>query len=117
GRERSITILFPDLRASTGLAEGKLPYDVLFILNQFFHEMTQALAASNGHYSQFTGDGLMALYGLYADDPKSGPAEAVRGAKQMLERLDQLHYRLRGGLRGPRRPGVGIHFIAAVAGG
>jgi adenylate cyclase len=116
GRERLITILFIDLRASTALAEGKLPYDVLFILNQFFHEMTQALIGSNGHYSQFTGDGLMALYGLYAADPKSGPADAVRGAQQMLERLDQLNYRLRGDLREPLRIGIGIHFSEAIVG-
>jgi adenylate cyclase len=116
GRERLITILFTDLRASTGLAEGKLPYDVLFILNQFFYEMTQALSASNGHYSQFTGDGLMALYGLYAADPKNGPADAVRGAQQMLDRLDQLNYRLRSDLREPLRIGIGIHFSEAIVG-
>jgi adenylate cyclase len=116
GRERLITILFTDLRASTGLAEGKLPYDVLFILNQFFYEMTQALAASNGHYSQFTGDGLMALYGLYAADPKSGPVDAVRGARQMLDRLEQLNYRLRSDLREPLRIGIGIHFSEAIVG-
>ena len=116
GRERLVTILFTDLRASTSLAEGKLPYDVLFILNQFFYEMTQALVASNGHYSQFTGDGLMALYGLYATDPKSGSADAVRGAQQMLERLDQLNYRLRSDLREPLRIGVGIHFSEAIVG-
>ena len=116
GRERLITILFTDLRASTSLAEGKLPYDVLFILNQFFYEMTQALAASNGHYSQFTGDGLMALYGLDAADPKTGSAEAVLGARQMLERLDQLNYRLRGDLREPLRIGIGIHHSEAIVG-
>ena len=116
GRERLITILFTDLRASTCLAEGKLPYDVLFILNQFFYEMTQALAASNGHYSQFTGDGLMALYGLDAADPKTGSTEAVRGAQQMLERLDQLNYRLRGDLREPLRIGIGIHHSEAIVG-
>jgi adenylate cyclase len=116
GRERLITILFTDLRASTTLAEGKLPYDVLFILNQFFHEMTQALAASDGHYSQFTGDGLMALYGLHAADPKSGPADAVRGAQEMLGRLDQLNDRLRGDLREPLRIGIGIHFSEAIVG-
>ena len=116
GRERLITILFADLRASTGLAEGKLPYDVLFILNQFFYEMTQALVASNGHYSQFTGDGLMALYGLDAADPRNGPADAVRGAQQMLERLDQLNYRLRSDLREPLRIGIGIHFSEAIVG-
>src|SRR5262245_53076780 len=116
GSERLITILFADLRASTTLAEGKLPYDTLFTLNQFFYEMTQALAASNGHYSQFTGDGLMALYGLYAADPNSGPADAVRAAQEMLERLDQLNYRLRSDLREPLRIGIGIHFSEAIVG-
>jgi adenylate cyclase len=116
GSERLITILFADLRASTSLAEGKLPYDTLFTLNQFFYEMTQALSASNGHYSQFTGDGLMALYGLYAADPNSGPADAVRGAKEMLARLDQLNDRLRSELREPLRIGVGIHFSEAIVG-
>ena len=98
------------------LAEAKLPYDVLFVLNQFFHEMTQALVTTNGHYSQFTGDGLMALYGLDAADPKSGPLDAVRGAREMLERLDQLNYRLRGDLREPLRIGVGIHYSEAIVG-
>jgi adenylate cyclase len=116
GSERLITILFVDLRASTSLAERKLPYDTLFTLNQFFYEMTQALLASNGHYSQFTGDGLMALYGLYAADPKSGPTDAVRGAQQMLARLDQLNDRLRSDLREPLRIGIGIHFSEAIVG-
>ena len=84
GRERLITVVFVDLRGSTTIGEAKLPYDVLFILNQFFHEMTRALTATNGHYSQFTGDGLMALYGLNAADPAHGAADAVRGAREML---------------------------------
>ena len=116
GSERPITVAFVDLRASTSLAEARLPYDVLFILNQFFYEMTRALAETNGHYSQFTGDGLMALYGLYAADPKTGPMDAVRGARQMLARLDQLNYRLRGDLREPLRIGIGIHFSEAIVG-
>ena len=43
GRERPITVMFVDMRGSTTLGEAKLPYDVLFILNQFFHEMNKAL--------------------------------------------------------------------------
>ena len=46
---------------------------MLYLLNQFFHEMTQALIVTNGHYSQFTGDGLMALYGLHERDPNRAP--------------------------------------------
>jgi adenylate cyclase len=116
GSERPITVVFVDLRGSTTLGEAKLPYDVLFILNQFFHEMTQALAATHGHYSQFTGDGLMALYGLYAADPASGAADAVRGARDMLVRLDRLNHRLRADLREPLRIGIGIHHSEAIVG-
>ena len=75
GTERVVTTMFLDLRGSTKLGEQKLPYDVLFILNQFFAEMAQALSESDGHYAQFAGDGLMALYGL-----KQTPAEGARSA-------------------------------------
>jgi adenylate cyclase len=78
--------------------------------------MTKALVATNGHYSQFTGDGLMALYGLYATDPKTGAADALRGAREMLTRLDQLNYQLRNDLREPLRIGIGIHYSEAIVG-
>ena len=46
------------------------------ILNQFFDEMSKALTATGGHYSNFTGDGLMAIYGLFANGTcKEAPAE------------------------------------------
>jgi class 3 adenylate cyclase len=86
GSERLITVMFVDLRGSTTIGEARLPYDVLYLLNRFFHEMTRALVASNGHYSQFTGDGLMALYGLHDADPKRGAADALRGAREMVSR-------------------------------
>jgi len=116
GSERPITVVFVDMRGSTRLGEAKLPYDVLFILNQFFYEMTKALTATHGHYSQFTGDGLMALYGLHAADPATGAIDAVRGAREMLLKLDQLNGRLRGDLREPLRIGIGIHHAEAIVG-
>jgi adenylate cyclase len=116
GSERLITVVFVDMRGSTTLGEAKMPYDVLFILNQFFHEMNTALTATNGHYSQFTGDGLMALYGLYATDPAAGAVDAVRGAREIFARLEQLNRRLAGDLREPLRIGIGIHHGEAIVG-
>jgi adenylate cyclase len=116
GSERLVTVVFVDLRGSTTLGEARLPYDVLFILNQFFYEMTQALIETNGHYSQFTGDGLMALYGLHAANPKTGAADALRGARAMLARLNALNQSLRADLREPLRIGIGIHFSEAIVG-
>ena len=116
GSERQVTVVFIDLRGSTTLAEARMPYDVLYILNAFFDEMTKALSATNGHFSQFTGDGLMALYGLDARDPTAGAADALRGAREMLLRLDQLNRRLKGELVHPLRMGIGIHFSEAIVG-
>src|SRR5277367_6440473 len=58
----------------------------------------------------------MALYGLYDADPKKGPAEAMRGAREMLARLDQLNAQLLGDLREPLRIGIGIHYSEAIVG-
>ena len=116
GSERLITIMFVDLRGSTTLGEAKLPYDVLFILNRFFHEMKEALVATRGHYSNFTGDGLMALYGLESDDPATGAADAVRGAREMLMRVEQLNRKLAGELPQPLAIGIGIHYSEAIVG-
>jgi adenylate cyclase len=116
GSERLITVMFVDLRGATILGEAKLPYDLLYILNQFFDEMIKALTATNGHYSQFTGDGLMALYGLSAKDPAIGAADALRGAREMLARVAQLNSRMRGDLPQPIRIGIGIHFSEAIVG-
>jgi adenylate cyclase len=116
GSERPVTVVFVDMRGSTTLGEARMPYDVLFVLNQFFHAMTEALAATNGHYSQFTGDGLMALYGLDAGAQATGPLDAIRGARQMLNRLEQLNHRLRVDLSEPVRIGIGIHYGEAIVG-
>jgi adenylate cyclase len=116
GSERHVTVMFVDLRGSTTLGEAKLPYDVLFILNRFFYEMKQALEATNGHYSQFTGDGLMALYGLHTDDPAAGAADALRGAREMLMRVEQLNHKLKDELPTPLAIGIGIHHSEAIVG-
>jgi len=68
------------------------------------------------HYAQFGGDGLMALYGLDAKEPAIGAADAFRGAREMLARIDQLNSRLRGDLPHPLRIGIGIHFGEAIVG-
>ncbi len=116
GSERLVTVMFIDLRGSTTLGEARMPYDVLFILNQFFDEMSKALAATGGHYSNFTGDGLMAIYGLDTPNPKTSAVQALSGAREVLMRLDTVNARLKADLKEPLRIGVGIHFGEAIVG-
>jgi adenylate cyclase len=78
--------------------------------------LTKALDATGGHYSNFTGDGLMALYGLDAPEPTIGAEQALSGARDMLLRLDRLNSRLKADLKSPLRIGIGIHFGDAIVG-
>lgn len=114
-RERAIVAMFVDLRDSTKLAEGRLPYDVVFIMNQFFSEMYEALRATGGYYAQFRGDGLLALYGLSTDLP-SACRQALAGAAEMTRRMDKLNHELSADLSSPLRIGIGIHCGMAIVG-
>jgi len=115
GEEKRITFLFVDMRESTALGETKLPFDVLFILNQFFKEMSEALNDSSGFYAQFNGDGLMAMYGLKGD-VRAGARQALNGAKFMQHRLDRLNEQLGSELTRPLKIGIGIHTGEAIVG-
>ena len=115
GHDRLVACLFIDLRGSTSLGEQKLPYDVVFILNQFFAEMSEALRMTNGHYAQFAGDGLMALYGLKSDI-RDAARRAIEGGIEMHRRIGKLNEILDGELKEPLRIGVGLHAGEAIVG-
>ncbi|MTI09418.1 adenylate/guanylate cyclase domain-containing protein [Curvivirga aplysinae] len=116
GMEMQVAVMFVDLRGSTKLGEEKLPYDVLFILNQFFAEMTSSLNATKGHYAQFNGDGLMAIYGLNGGNAKNHAEQAIKGATEMFRRLDELNVQLESELKEPMQIGIGIHYGEAIVG-
>ncbi len=115
GEERHLTILFIDLRGSTRLAEARMPYDVVFLLNHYFAEMADAVERSRGLYSNFTGDGLMALFGLdrTADH---GAEAALRCALHMLEKIERLNEQMASELAEPFAIGIGIHTGPAIVG-
>ncbi|MGQ7847140.1 adenylate/guanylate cyclase domain-containing protein [Granulosicoccus sp. 3-233] len=115
GHEQKVACMFVDLRGSTRLAEQKLPYDVVFILNQFFIQLDEALRATGGHYATFNGDGLMALYGLDGD-LANGCRKALAGAVQIQSRMVQLSEWLADELEEPLRVGIGIHCGDAIVG-
>jgi adenylate cyclase len=119
GRERRIVAMFVDLRDSTHLGEGRLPYDVVFIMNQFFAEMHAALRATGGYYAQFRGDGLLALYGLGgASETRLADAcrAALEGAADMQARIERLNQSMGQELKAPLRIGIGIHAGVAIVG-
>lgn len=115
GHEEEIAILFADLRAFTRMAEHKLPYDVVFLLNRYFRAMGMAVETTGGRLDKFIGDGVMALFGIGAN-PGDGCRQALAAAKAMAENLQEINQTLQHDLTEPLRIGIGIHAGAAIVG-
>lgn len=115
GREQELAVLFADLRGFTRMAENKLPYDVVFFLNRYFEAVGTAITWAGGVTNQFTGDGVMALFGIDSG-PATGSRQALAAARAMVERVNALSAELAGELPTPLRIGIGIHAGPAVVG-
>jgi adenylate cyclase len=115
GSEREIAVLFADIRGFTALAEGRLPYDIVFILNRYFDAMGRAIEQAGGRLDKFIGDGVMALFGIERDGD-SACREALAAARLMSLHLADLNAALRGELAEPLRIGIGIHAGPAIVG-
>jgi adenylate cyclase len=125
GREREIAVLFADLRDFTALSEGRLPYDVVFVLNRYFGAMGGAIETAGGRVDKFIGDGIMALFGIESvgaesvgveGEPARACRQAIEAARLMSLHLDELNELLREELRAPLRIGIGIHAGPAIVG-
>src|SRR5262245_10146519 len=115
GREQEVAVLFADLRGFTAMAERKLPYDVVFILNRYFEAVGAAIQRAGGVANQVTGDGVMALFGVDAD-AADACRRALVAAGEVIDSLDVLNRHLAAELPVPLRIGIGIHTGPAVVG-
>jgi adenylate cyclase len=115
GQEREIAILFADLRAFTKFSEQKLPYDVVFVINQYFRHMGEAIEENGGHLDKFIGDGVMALFGLN-ENSKTACRMALNAAKSMAEELELMNQNLKSDLPAPLKIGIGIHVGQVIVG-
>ncbi len=115
GAEREIVVLFADIRGFTRIAEHKLPYDVVFVLNRYFAAMGAVVDRDGGHLDKFIGDGVMALFGL-TTGPADGCRQALRAARDMMAEIVKLNQALADDLEAPLRIGVGIHVGPAIVG-
>ena len=97
------------------MAETKLPYDVVFLLNRYFEEMGRAIEGAGGRVDKFIGDGIMALFGVETG-VEAGCRAALAAAAAMSERLVHLNQVLSADLADPLRIGIGIHAGPAIVG-
>ncbi|SIO25771.1 adenylate cyclase [Bradyrhizobium erythrophlei] len=115
GQERYLVSMFVDMRGSTKLAEKRLPFDTVFIVNRFLGAVSQAVIESGGRPNQFVGDGMLALFGL-TSGRQDACRQALRAAAMIAANVDELNQFLSHDLREPIRFGIGIHGGEVIVG-
>ncbi|WP_456622578.1 adenylate/guanylate cyclase domain-containing protein [Bradyrhizobium sp. P5_C12] len=115
GQERYLVSLFVDMRGSTQLAEKRLPFDTVFIVNRFLGAVSQAVIENGGQPNQFVGDGMLALFGL-TSDPQTACRQALRAVAGIATHVDELNELLSHDLRQPIRFGIGVHGGEVIIG-
>ncbi len=115
GEERYVVIMFVDMRGATTLAESRLPFDTVFVINRFHTAVSGAVTAAGGMTIQIMGDGLMALFGLRGDRAE-GCRQAALACAAISDGIARLNELLAEDLREPIRFGIGINAGTVIAG-
>jgi adenylate cyclase len=84
GAEIEISVLFADVRGSTGLAEGMAPEEFSRLLARFYGTAAEVIDECDGIVDKFVGDGAVALFipGFAGNDHA---AHAIAAARGLLE--------------------------------
>ncbi|MDA1075722.1 MAG: AAA family ATPase [Proteobacteria bacterium] len=86
GERKQVTVLFADVKGSMELAEKLDPEVWHLILERFFEILTEGVHRFEGTVNQYTGDGVMALFGA----PIAHEDHAQRACYAALHMRDQL---------------------------
>ncbi|MBI1817393.1 MAG: AAA family ATPase [Deltaproteobacteria bacterium] len=107
GERKQVTVLFLDVVGSTPLAERIGPEEMHGIMDRCFRLLAEEVHRYEGTINQFTGDGIMALFGAPIAH-EDAPERAVRAALGMqaalrrygdeLERERGIDFRMRIGI-------------------
>ena len=97
------------------MADKRLAFDTVFIINRFLAAVSQAVTEAGGQPNQYLGDGLMALFGLKTDPP-TACRQALNAAAMIAGNVDHLNRMFAEAEQKPIRFGIGIHAGDAIVG-
>ena len=115
GEAKVVTILFSDIRNFTGISENMTPQQVVGFLNSYFSEMVEAVFEQGGVLDKFIGDGLMAVFGSFGDQPDH-PRRAVLAGLRMKALLGKINGERGSAGQPPFGIGIGIHTAEVIVG-
>ncbi len=93
GERKQVTVLFADVKGSMDLAEQIDPEEWHWVLNRFFEILSDGVHRFEGTVNQYTGDGIMALFGApiaHEDHAQRACYAALHLAKELQQYSEEL---------------------------
>jgi adenylate cyclase len=115
GIEKNLAVLMLDMREFTQMTQGRLAYDVVYVLNEFFAAAGNAIVTNGGWIDKFMGDGLLAVFGRQ-EGVEMGCRQALCAARAIDLALDHVNAKLSAELGRPLRVAMGLHAGACLIG-
>jgi class 3 adenylate cyclase len=115
-RERTLAVLFCDIRDFTPFVEAHLAYDVVHILNRYFKAVGDAILVNNGVIYQHVGDQIIGLFGVGGDPPEKSCLDTIRAGLGILGALGDLNAELSEEFGTSLEIGIGAHFGPLIVG-
>ncbi|HLR77604.1 MAG TPA: adenylate/guanylate cyclase domain-containing protein, partial [Burkholderiaceae bacterium] len=86
GEQRTMTVLFADVRSFTALSESLSPTELKAVLNRYLSAITAVIFEHHGTIDKYVGDLVMAFWNAPLDDPHHA-RNAVQAALAMQRRM------------------------------
>ncbi len=121
GTERTVTVLFSDVRGFTSMSENMSPGEIVGQLNEYLSKMVERVFKHRGLVDKFIGDAVMALWGSMrgqqgAEGDREDARRAVVSALEMRKSLEELNADwTKRGIQ-ELKFGIGIHQGPVVVG-
>ena len=117
GQQLPITVLFTDTASFTSVSERLSPRELMDWLNRGMAICVPAVTRRGGMVNKFTGDGMLAVFGVpVRQDPTAEAAAALEAAGEIQAGLEQLNAELLQEGAPEMRVRAGIHSGEALVG-
>jgi adenylate cyclase len=115
GRERTITVLFSDIRGFSRLAEALTPSETCRFVRDVMEHLSARIRDFDGVVVDYVGDGLLAMWNAPGDQPEHAQL-ACRAALAIIDELPALSTIWQPVIGSPLGLGIGLNTGPALVG-
>jgi len=115
GEQKSVAVLFVDLRNFTEMCVDRQADEVVEDLNAWLHEVVEVIQEEKGTVDKYIGDCVMAVFGMVEEEGNEA-SRALRSAARIAARMKTFNAQRCARNEDPMRYGVGLHYGLGIVG-